>query len=129
MSQSDKKICEDVVFIRDLELFISAGFHDHERIRRQKILVDLEMMKSSFDAQNELAPKCWIDYEKVHQAVVAVAQAEHFDLLEHLAKKIIQKIFAVTLVDSVRASLSKPAVLAHTRCVGVSLLRHRDQSI
>lgn len=116
----------DTVFIRHLELFISIGIHPHEREKLQKVLIDVEMAAPAPVFEQEKDLENWIDYEKVYFAIVKLAKQQHFELVEMLAKKIIDVVFQLTSAVSVRVDIGKPEVFDGACVAGASLFQRRS---
>ena len=116
----------NVVYIRNLELFISIGIHPHEKEKRQKVLIDVEMSgpAPTFEEKKDL--ENWIDYEKVYHAIVNLTKQQHFELVEMLAKKIIEIVFQLTRAFSVRVDVGKVEVFENGCVVGASLFQRRS---
>ena len=121
----------DTIFLKNIELFITIGAHNHERVRRQKILISIEMqvdtsgLISSDDPSSLGGPTGGVDYEKVHQMIGSLGETKKYHLLETFAEHIAEKIFFETSALEVNIRLSKQNILSHTEEVGVAIHRKR----
>jgi 7,8-dihydroneopterin aldolase/epimerase/oxygenase len=66
-----------------------------------------------------------LDYGKVMDDIITLAQSEHVNLNETLAERIAQKCLADRRVERVRVSIAKPDVTRSCKSVGIEIERSR----
>ncbi|MCY4045800.1 MAG: dihydroneopterin aldolase [Cellvibrionales bacterium] len=115
----------DSIFIRQLEVSAFVGVYDHEKAERQPIMVDLELgVDLSLAAiSNDLNDT--VDYAKVADTVVNVAQSQHYELIEHLAQHCFDALFDRFQVEWISIRIAKPHAIKNAQVSGIQMLRHR----
>ena len=118
----------DKIRLNAVACLCKVGVPAWERAKRQKILLDLELVADLRTAGRTDALKDAIDYFAIETAVRKRAESAAFKLLERLAE-----VLAKTVLDFDRRIKSatvtvrkKPAVMPHTREVSVTLQRTRS---
>ena len=119
----------DRLVIERLEFQGYCGVTETERTTPQPMAIDLEL---AFDmtaaaAQDDLART--VDYTKVSERVIAVAQSNQFHLLETLAERLAGAILAEFPVSEVDLWVRKlkPPVKGVRESVGVKITRHGSE--
>ena len=67
-----------------------------------------------------------VDYQRVCETVMALAQSGAFNLVETLAERAAETLFSTFPIQVVQLSVSKPSALPYTRGVGVEIVRYRS---
>ncbi|MCE2516660.1 MAG: dihydroneopterin aldolase [Alphaproteobacteria bacterium] len=109
------------VFLHEVEVICSIGLHDFERAEKQRVLIDVELR---LDASNEPTADTvadTLDYDEVRNAVIALAEARHYDLQETLARHIFDAISAMRDVVGVSVQTQKPDVYPNCKTVAYRL--------
>lgn len=115
------------ILLEDVAVEISVGIADWERLRRQKVLVSVEMV-SARPARWTTIADC-IDYDRVHAYIVREwPKRPHTDLLETLCDELMEHVFADPKVEEARVRIVKPEVYPDTRAAGVELVRRRRKA-
>jgi 7,8-dihydroneopterin aldolase/epimerase/oxygenase len=107
------------VYIRGLRAQAVIGIHDWERLVRQPLVVDLEMVSDTARAAASDAIADALDYAAVSQQVIALVEGSQFQLLETLAQAIATMIMREFAVPWLRLRLGKPGAVAEAEDVGV----------
>ncbi len=115
------------IIIQDLELNVSIGIYDHEKIAPQPIIIALEtnyMDGTAFDS-DEISST--LNYEKIIKTIKNCCAEKHYNLIETLAEDITRLILAMPEIDFVKIKLSKPGVLKNEKSglLSVELERHK----
>lgn len=119
-SDTDRKI-----FIRDFRLPVSIGIHDFEKQAPQTVVVNIELsLAPPKRALNDRIANV-LNYDKIHNAVVALAKSRHFNLQETLVEAILDLCLAHPEVVEARVSTEKPDVYSDCR-VGYEAVRRRS---
>jgi dihydroneopterin aldolase len=109
------------VFVHDLEIVASIGVYEHEKRYEQRILI------SDYDGVSDRLADV-LDYGKVLDDIVRLAQSEHVNLNETLAERIARQCLSDERVERVRVSIAKPDVARSCRSVGIEIEREREGS-
>jgi 7,8-dihydroneopterin aldolase/epimerase/oxygenase len=115
----------DRVFIAGLEIETVIGIYEWERKIRQPLVFDIEM---AFDnrvpaASDDIVDT--LDYKAVSKRLIAFVSESGFGLVETLAERCAELIFAEFPVTSLRLKLSKPGAVRGARAVGVIIERDK----
>ena len=114
------------IFLHDLSLQASIGFHPHELAARQQVLINVDLFvpiavsTSQTDHVGEV-----LDYDLIRQGILDWAGSRHFNLQETLLDGIVDICLAQPTVRAVRASTQKPDVYPDCRTVGIEVFRFR----
>jgi len=112
------------IFLQDLAIDASIGFHDFEKKAPQRVLISIDLfvpISASTSAHDEV--KDVIDYDFVRQAVQGLAQSRHFNLQETLLDQICELCLKTPGVRAVRAESQKPDVYPDCKTVGIEVMR------
>ena len=102
-------------------MICSIGLHDFERAEKQRVLIDVEVR---LDPENEPTADTvadTLDYDQVREAVIHLAEAQHYDLQETLARRIFDAISALKDVEGVAVTTQKPDVYPNCKTVAYRL--------
>jgi dihydroneopterin aldolase len=111
------------VTVRGLILMCSIGIRPHERGRRQRVRVSVDLTAADpFPGEDR---RRIINYEKIVAGIREVASAGHIDLCEGFAERICTACFADPRVERVRVSVEKLDVFPDAEGVGAILERAR----
>ena len=121
MTQNNSLSVVRSVFLREVEVICSIGLHDFERAEKQRVLIDVEV---KLDPDNEPTADTvadTLDYDQVREAVITLAEAQHYDLQETLARRIFDRISAMKDVVGVAVTTQKPDVYPNCKTVAYRL--------
>ena len=121
MTQNNSISLARSVFLREVEVICSIGLHDFERAEKQRVLIDVEVR---LDPDNEPTADTvadTLDYDQVREAVLTLAEAQHYDLQETLARRIFDSISAMEDVVGVAVTTQKPDVYPNCKTVAYRL--------
>ncbi len=118
----------DRIFLRGLECQCIIGFIDWERRVKQKVVLDLEFPTDCARAAASDAVADTVDYKRVAKFVLAYVGESQFQLIESLAHKLAMLLLEEFSLEWVRLSLNKPGAIRHSRDIGVSIERRRDEA-
>jgi dihydroneopterin aldolase len=115
------------LFLRDLKLTVSIGIHDFELKKPQTVIinVDLSLAPSPGQVGDNVANV--LDYDSIHDGIVALAASRHFNLQETLVDAILDFCLGHAEVIEARVSSEKPDVYEDCR-VGYEAVRRRGQA-
>ncbi len=124
---NDEQRPTDRVEVRGLELLVICGVLPEEQARRQPFLVDLDLYLDLGVAAttDDLADTA--DYGSLIDVLVETLDSERFLLLERLAGRVAELVFASTPATAATVAVRKlrPPVAAHVDTTGVRLHRSR----
>jgi dihydroneopterin aldolase len=112
------------IFIRDFRLQVSIGIHDFEKEAPQTVVVNVDLMLRPSDKGHGDRIANVLNYDIVHDGIVALAKSRHFNLQETLVEAILDLCLAQPSVAEARVSTEKPDVYGDCR-VGYEAVRRR----
>lgn len=113
------------IFIRDLRVPVSIGIHDFEKKAPQTVVVNVDLMLGAPDKAHGDRIANVLNYDTVHDGIVALAGSRHFNLQEALADAILDLCLSQPGVIEVRVATEKPDVYPDCR-VGYEVSRRKD---
>jgi len=117
------------VFLRDCRIELSVGYHPHERLKPQPVIVTIEATAALPHHYQDLTENNLdrvIDYERFYNYIRnELPRLGHIALLETVAEHIIAYCFEDCRISKVRVKLEKPQVLAGTARAGIEVVRTR----
>lgn len=119
MTSSDRRI-----FIRDFRLPVSIGIHDFEKEGPQTVVVNVDLLLSPAEKAHGDRIANVLNYDVVHDGIIALAKSKHFNLQETLVDAIIDLCLTQPGVIEARVSTEKPDVYKDCR-VGYEAVRRR----
>ena len=121
MSQNNSLSVARSVFLREVEVICSIGLHDFERAKKQRVLIDVEVRLDPDNEPTDDTVADTLDYDQVREAVLTLAEAQHYDLQETLARQIFDSISAMKDVVGVAVTTQKPDVYPNCKTVAYRL--------
>jgi len=112
------------IFIRDFRLKVSIGIHDFEREGPQTVVVNADLLLGPADKAHGDRIANVLNYDIVHDGIVALAKSRHFNLQESLVDAILALCLAQPGVIEARVSTEKPDVYGDCR-VGYEAVRRK----
>ncbi|MGD2018150.1 MAG: dihydroneopterin aldolase [Planctomycetota bacterium] len=116
----------DLVKIRNLRAWSLIGVHDHERVQRQELRIDvwIEADQRAAAASDDIARA--VDYSAVARAFREHAGKSTHQLIETLAEELAQVALGEFGAEAVRISIEKPGAVPGTDSVGVEIERRAE---
>ena len=112
------------IFIRDFRLQVSIGIHDFEKDGPQTVVVNVDLLLGASEAAHGDRIANVLNYDIVHDGIVALAKSRHFNLQETLVEAVLDLCLAQPGVIEARVSTEKPDVYKDCR-VGYEAVRRR----
>jgi dihydroneopterin aldolase len=112
------------IFIRDFRLQVSIGIHDFEKEGPQTVIVNADLLLAPADKAHNDRIANVLNYDIVHDGILALARSRHFNLQESLVDAILDLCLAQPGVVEARVSTEKPDVYGDCR-VGYEAVRRR----
>ena len=113
------------VFVKDLEIIALLGVHEQERIKPQRIIVNIDLSVAEGSSAIEDDIRNVVSYEVVVRKVEKIVAEGHVNLVETLAERIAAACLADVRVLAARVRIEKPDIIPNARSVGVEVERVR----
>lgn len=115
------------VFVRDLSVMATLGIHEHEKLKAQRIIVNIDL--SVLECTDPVADTIdsVVSYEIVVRKVEAMVAEGHVNLVETLAEKIAAACLKDRRVVAARVRIEKPDIIANARSVGIEIERVKSR--
>jgi dihydroneopterin aldolase len=114
------------VFVRDLVLEAEIGVHAHEKNRRQRIRLNVDVLAEEDIAQLDDQLENVVCYEDIVNGIKAILDDGHVNLVESLAETIAGFILDDPRVLRVTVGVEKLDAIPEAASVGVEIERNRD---
>ncbi len=112
------------IFIRDFRLQVSIGIHDFEKEGPQTVVVNVDLLLEPAASAHGDRIANVLNYDVVHDGIMALAKSRHFNLQETLVEAILDLCLSQPGVVEARVSTEKPDVYKDCR-VGYEAVRRR----
>jgi 7,8-dihydroneopterin aldolase/epimerase/oxygenase len=113
------------VFVRDLECMALIGIYEHEKLKAQRIIVNIDLSVQESDAPMDDEISHVVSYEIIAKKVEGILAEGHINLVETLCEKIAQSCLKDKRVLAARVRVEKPDIIPNARSVGVEIERGR----
>jgi dihydroneopterin aldolase len=113
------------VFVRDLTLLALIGIHDAEKIKPQRIIVNIDLSVKEDDGPMIDDISHVVSYEVIVKKCEAIVAEGHVNLVETLAEKFAEACLKQRRVVMARVRIEKPDIIPNARSVGVEIERGR----
>lgn len=113
------------IFFRDLRLQVSIGIHDFEKHGPQTVVVNIDLLLAPQDKAHNDRIANVLNYDVVHDGIVALAKSRHFNLQETLVEAVLDLCLQQPGVIEACVSTEKPDVYKDCR-VGYEAVRRRS---
>ncbi len=113
------------VFVRDLDLMALIGIYDHEKVKPQRIVVNVDLSVQESDGPMSDEIDHVVSYEIVVKKIETIVAEGHVNLVETLAEKFAEACLRDKRVLAARVRIEKPDIIKNARSVGVEIERGR----
>ena len=124
--KKDKSAIRRTVFIKNLIIQEIIGFHQHEKIKKQKIKFNIVLDINQSSIPDEKDIKSIVDYEKITKKIENLTKSKKYNFLESLAEDSFKEIFEDKRINSVTIKIEKPDAIKNTESVGVEVFKSRE---
>jgi 7,8-dihydroneopterin aldolase/epimerase/oxygenase len=111
------------VFVRDLECMALIGIYDHEKLKPQRIIVNIDLSVKETDGPMADEISHVVSYEIIAKKVEGILDEGHINLVETLCEKIATACLKDKRVLAARVRVEKPDIIPNARSVGVEIER------
>lgn len=98
----------DAIHLRGLEFYAYHGVLPEEQVLGQRFLIDMDLFFDLRQAGSSDQVEDTIHYGEVYQVIQACVTGDKYQLLEHLAEEIAQRVLGQFSCASVRVEVHKP---------------------
>jgi len=112
------------IFLHELEVSASIGFHDFERAAPQRVRISVEVfvpVAQSTSSQDDVRDT--LDYDKLREGIQRLATSRHFNLQETLIDALVGFCLHFEGVRAAAVRSDKPDVYPDCGTVGIEVLR------
>ena len=113
------------VFIKDFIVEEIIGFHEHEKIKKQKIKFNVILDIDQRTIPNEKNEKSIVNYEKITKKLEKLVKSKKYNFLESLAEDSFEEIFRDKRINSIKIKIEKPDAIKNANSVGVEVFKTR----
>lgn len=114
------------VFVRDLTLLVLIGIHDAEKLKPQRVVVNIDLSVAEGSGQLPDDISHVVSYEIIVKKCEAIVAEGHVNLVETLAEKFAEACLKDKRVLAARVRIEKPDIIPNARSVGVEIERQRQ---
>ena len=116
---------QDTIFINDLAVTTLIGILPHERVQKQKLILDVSLTTDFTTAAESDDMRDGISYAEIADTIVAFAAEAEYGLLERFGQELINRLFSDFPAESIELKITKPGAVTHTRNIGIHMQRQR----
>jgi 7,8-dihydroneopterin aldolase/epimerase/oxygenase len=109
------------VFVRDLDCQALIGIYDHEKVKPQRVIVNIDLSVKEGSGDDDISHV--VSYEIIVKKVEAILAEGHINLVETLCEKIAASCLKDKRVIAARVRVEKPDIIPNARSVGVEIER------
>ena len=120
-----KSTVKRAVFIKDFFIEEIIGIHKHEKIKKQKIKLNIVLDINQNSIPDEKDIRSIVDYEKITNKLESLAKSKKYNFLESLAEDSFKEIFEDKRINSVTIKIEKPDAIKNAKSVGVEVFKAR----
>ena len=115
----------DIIFLEQVSAQTKLGVPDWERLKPQKIILDIEIGYDLSKSCLSDSIEDTVDYGSVVNSIRETLEENSFKLVEALAEHICQLILKEFKAESVKIKVAKPGILPGLKALGVAIERHK----
>jgi len=104
------KVRNRKILINNLIIQASVGVYEHEKINKQKIIVNVELLLSNDSEPKHDNLESTQDYSQFRKCLIDIIQSQHFQLLEVLVENIHSTLMVNSYVIGAKVNISKPNI-------------------
>ena len=125
-TKNEKSSVKRTVFIKNFIIQEIIGFHQHEKIKKQKIKFNIVLDINQSSIPDEKDIKSIVDYEKITKKIENLTKSKKYNFLESLAEDSFKEIFEDKRINSITIKIEKPEAIKNTESVGVEVFKSRE---
>ena len=113
------------IFFENIEVIISIGIHDFEKVKKQRVLISIELTVNISPADDSISTT--LDYDQILEFVLEIANNKHFNLQETLCNEIANFCLSKSQVRAVKVITKKVDVYQNCDAVGFEIFVSKDE--
>lgn len=115
------------MFLRDYEVFINIGVHDHEKRGEQRVLINVQLFVPLADS-TPVADKLdeVVDYDFMRETIAKRVSLGHIHLQETLCDDVARALLEHPRVRAAGVSTEKPDVYPDCHSVGIEVFMIKE---
>jgi len=111
-------ITHRTIRLRKYEQQISIGFYEFEKLRPQRVLIDVDLSLAPLESFQADDVSTTVNYDLLHKEIPKLTTGRHFNLQETLCHEILQMCVQIPGVLEARVWVRKPDIYADCESVG-----------
>ena len=104
------KVRNRKILISNLIIKASVGVYENEKLNKQKIIVNLELLLSNDTEPKQDNLEATQDYSQFRKCLIHIIESQHFHLLEVLVEKVHSTLMSNSHVIGAKVKISKPDI-------------------
>lgn len=116
------------ILIKNLELDMFIGVHDHEKANAQRVVISVELNIQNNAEWKKDSIEGVINYEIIVSAIKDIAGRDHIDLIETFVEYIANFCLHESKVDSVKVLVEKPDIFSFMESIAVEIFRQKAEA-
>ena len=104
------KVRNRKILINNLVIQASVGVYEHEKLNKQKVIVNVELLLSNDSEPKQDNLESTQDYSEFRKCLIDIIQSQHFQLLEIMVEKIHSTLMVNSYVIGAKVNISKPNI-------------------
>lgn len=118
---SSSPVLHKRIFLRDMEVVCSIGAYDFEKLKKQRVLINIELLLPSHYHVSHDKLEETVDYNQLHKMVLRHTGGAHIQLQETLCQALYEECSCIPRVKAVRVSVRKPDIYNDSDAVGYEI--------
>ena len=123
--EKNKSSIKRSVLIKNFIIQEIIGFHEHEKIKKQKIKFNIILDVNQSSIPDEKDINSIVDYEKITNKLENLTKSKKYNFLESLAEDSFKEIFEDKRIKSVTIKIEKPDAIKNAKSVGIEVFKTR----
>jgi dihydroneopterin aldolase len=116
-----------VLVFEDIELPLRIGVYPQEKLAPQRVRISVELLVLPQTPDHSDRIDNVVDYDRIHGAILRLAERPHIELQETLADEIARLCFDSPEAAAVQVYVRKLDVYNDCKSVGIRIVRTRPQ--
>ncbi len=125
-SKKNKNTIKRTVLIKDFIVNEIIGIHEHEKVKKQKIIFNLVIDVNQNTVPDDSDLNSIIDYEKITNKLKNLTKNKNYNFLESLAEDSFKEIFEDKRINAVKIKIEKPDAITNAKSVGIEVYKSRS---
>lgn len=115
----------DTLYLRDLTVFAIVGVNPEERVKRQPVVLNVELACDLSASCRSDRLEDTINYKSLQDRILKEVESSSYFLIERLAQRVAELCLEDPRVQETTVVIDKPEALRSTRSAAVRIVRKR----